>query len=172
MEAQKKVTSHILKAAIIAILMNAVQFFAYSKHEIKAPTYSIVAYAIFFVGIVVSGLIYKKQIEKTLTFGAAFGHSFKTVATVIIFHFVLFLLAVKLIFPWIPDAAVADASLQMKKLGFTPDQMKESLNRSRQYFVPLTMGTMIVGYGILGLIASAVSSALIAGKSNRSIANV
>lgn len=164
---EKKITSHILVAAVIAILMNAVMYLSYAQHEIKNFTYSVIVYAIYFIGIILGTVLYKKQINKSLTFADAFGRSFKTAATVMIFHFFLFVLAVKFIFPYVQDLSIADASQTLKKMDFTPEQIKESLTRSRQYFIPLTLGTMVVGYGFIGLIASAVASVLTSGTNKQ-----
>ena len=110
---EKKITSRITKGLIITFLLIATDLVLQKIYNNVVPEGSryMTRLIIVFLGVLVSCIIYGKQVEGKLSFGEVFAHGFRTTAVIAFLMAVYTFIAVKFIYPP-PDAAEMDAAVK------------------------------------------------------------
>lgn len=120
-----------------------------------------ISYAIVLGGIIWSCIHYAQQMNGNVTFGNVFAHGFKVTATLIVITVVYTFLSMKLIFPEMTDKIIEVAAKEMEKnKNLTDEQVKSALDMTRKFMMPFMIGGIILGYGILGAISSAIGAGI------------
>ena len=158
---EKKVTSHVSKGLIISLILIVFSVVLhFSGQQLKNPSIGYLAYVILIGGVIWACITYGKERDHRVTFGNVFGHGFKVTAVVtcisIVFTVIFFL-----IFPEIKEQSLDAARLEMEK---NPQMNDESIEQglamvSRMFFIFL-IGAIIIGYLIVGAIASLIGAAV------------
>jgi NADH:ubiquinone oxidoreductase subunit 6 (subunit J) len=94
-----------------------------------------------------------------VTYGNVFAHGFKVTATLIVITVVYTLLSMKVLFPEMTDKIIENAATEMEKnKQLTDDQIKSALDMTRKFMLPFAIGGIILMYGFIGAISSAIGA--------------
>jgi hypothetical protein len=115
---------------------------------------------IFFAAIIWACINYANQLKGNLTYGNAFTHGFKTTAAVTAIMIVFTVVTVKFLFPESLDEALQQAESEMEKGNMSDDQIETGIAFTRKFFVPLAIGGVLLGYLVVGVIASLIGAAV------------
>ncbi|HEY8388193.1 MAG TPA: DUF4199 domain-containing protein [Parasegetibacter sp.] len=155
---ENKITSHITKGLVIALILMVFSVIIYLTGNNTASWAQWSSFAIFMGGIVWSCANFANQKEGNITFGNVFAHGFKT-STVVACLMVVFLLLMNAVFPEIKDMAIDQAREELyKQPGLSDDQIDMSLNMVSQYYTVMMIGGTLLGYILLGLVASLIGA--------------
>lgn len=110
---EKKITSRITKGLIIVGLLIVIDLVLQKTYHNVVPegVRYMPRLIIVFLGVLVSCIVYAKQVEEKLSFGEVFAHGFKTTAVIAFLMAMYTFIAVKFIYPP-PDAAEMDAAVK------------------------------------------------------------
>jgi len=158
---EKKVTSHITKGLVIALILFVLDIIAGFAHFKFATWWRWIPSIILLAAIIWACLNFAAQKNHDVTFGNIFGHGFKTSVVVACITIVFSLLSIFLIFPETKDVALEEARKQMEAKGtLSQDMIDQSLEITRKMFVPFAIIGVIVGSVIVGAIASLIGAAV------------
>jgi hypothetical protein len=158
---EKKVTSHITKGLVIALILFVLDIIAGFAHFKFATWWRWIPSIILLAAIIWACLNFAAQKNHDVTFGNIFGHGFKTSVVVACITIVFSLLSIFLIFPETKDVALEEARKQMEAKGtLSQDMIDQSLEITRKMFVPFAIIGVIVGSLIVGAIASLIGAAV------------
>jgi tetratricopeptide (TPR) repeat protein len=126
---QTRITSHIIKAIVIAVVLMAWDYFIAHKTTLNLPLVVRLLPAIWMVaGVAVSGIIYDNQTNGSQRFGDVFAHGFKTTAMVAVIIAVYTFIIIKFVFP--PTAH--DIELNMKALMEQGGMLEQEARRNAE----------------------------------------
>ncbi|MCU0336508.1 MAG: DUF4199 domain-containing protein [Sediminibacterium sp.] len=115
---------------------------------------------LFFAGIIWACIDYAKQKQGEVTFGNVFGFGFKVSAAVAAIVAVYSILAVTTIFPEMKDQAIEAARKSMEdNPKLNEEQIDQALQMTSKMFVPFMIGGVLLGFALIGAIASLVGAA-------------
>ncbi len=158
---EQKIVSPIQKGIIITLLLIVFCLIIYFTGQIEYKALSYLQYVILFGGILWTCIYYAKQMNSNVTFGNVFAHGFKTTAVIAALMAVYTFIAVKFLFPDIIDKSLDMAKKQMESKGSLSDeQVQQSLDMVRKFFVPFAMGGILVMFALIGVIASLIGAAV------------
>lgn len=158
---ETKHTTPVIKGLIISFVLILFGVILYITNQYQNNAINSIQYLILVGGIIWSCLYYAKQKDYNVTFGNIFAEGFKTTAFIIGMMAVYTALSVKLIFPEMVDKVVEASREQMQKQGkVTEEQMNQSLDLVRRFFLPFAIGGIIVIFGIVGAVASLIGAAV------------
>jgi|KBSMisStaDraftv2_1062788.scaffolds.fasta_scaffold46330_2 Protein of unknown function (DUF4199) len=166
---EQKVTSPVLKGVIITLLLIVLGLIVYFANQMENSAIQYIQYAILCIGIIWSCVSYAKQLNGNVTFGNVFAHGFKTTAVVIVLLAIYTFISVKFLFPDIVDKSMEIAKKKMESSGrsMSDEQIQQSLDMVRKFFIPFLLGGLIVMFAIFGAISSLIGAA-VAKKNPRS----
>lgn len=159
---EQKVTTPVVKGVIITLLLIVFGLVIYFTNQIGNSTIGYLQYVILVAGIIWSCVSYAKQMNGNVTFGNVFGHGFKTTAVAAALLAVYTFIAVKFLFPDIVDQSleIAKKKMQESQPNMSDDQMQQSLDMVRKFFIPFAIGGILFGFAIIGAISSAIGAAV------------
>lgn len=159
-DSTKKITSTSTKGIVIALILIVLMLATYFANiKVDGPV-QYIGYAVFIGGIIWSVNIYGKQINYDATFGNYFAHGFKVSAVVTVLMIIYLLIFVNL-FPDFKEQAIAQARLKInEKNNLTEDQISQALEFTRKFFMLFLIGGTLVGYLLVGAIASLIGAAV------------
>lgn len=157
---EQKVSTPVQKGLIISLLLIVFGLILYFTDQIANKTLGYIQYVILIGGIIWACISYAKQMNGNVTFGNVFVHGFKTTAFIAALMAVYTFLSVKFLFPDIIDKSLDIARTEMaKNKDLSEEQIGQALDITRNYFVPFTIGFILIGFAILGVIASLIGAA-------------
>jgi hypothetical protein len=158
---ETKPTKPAVYGLIISLILIVFGLVTYFTNQTQNKALNSVAFFIFLFGIILSCIQYAKQMNGNVTFGNVFAHGFKTTAVIIVIEAVYTFISYKFIFPDMVEKGleIARKSMEEKK-NMTEEQINQGIEITRKFFVPITIGSIILLFGILGLVASAIGAAL------------
>ena len=155
--------------ALILIILALVTYFA--KIKPNGPV-QWVGYAIFIGGIIWSIYSFGKQVNYNSTFGNYFAHGFKVsafVTAIMIIYVIIFIV----LFPDFKENAIDEARKAMQeKNNLTPDQISQGIEMTRKFFIVFLIGGTLIGYLIIGAIASLVGAAITKKQPNNMVGDI
>jgi NADH:ubiquinone oxidoreductase subunit 6 (subunit J) len=159
---EKKATTPIVKGVIITLLLIVFGLIIYFTNQIENTALSYFQYVILCVGIIWSCISYAKQMNGNVTFGNVFGHGFKTTAVIAALLAVYTFISVKFLFPDIVDKSldIAKKKIEESNPNMSDEQMEQSLEVVRKFFVPFAIGGILLMYAIIGAISSLIGAAV------------
>lgn len=111
------------------------------------------------IGLIISCIVFAKQQNGNVTFGNVFAHGFKTTAAIIVIMVLYTVVSINFLFPEMIDLAVNQARIDMEKRGdLNDDQITQAIQMSRKFFTPFAIGGIVLGFGIIGVIASLIGA--------------
>lgn len=158
---EKKVTSHVTKGLIIALVLFVIDIIAGFAHFKFATWYRWLPLLIFLAAIIWACINFAAQKNHDVTFGNIFGHGFKTSVVVACITIIFTLLSIYLIFPETKDLALDEARKQMEAKGnLSQDVIDQSLEFTKKMFVPFAIIGVIFVFLLGGAIASLIGAAI------------
>ncbi len=149
-------TSKGITIALIMIVLSLAMYFL----DIQNAAMGWISYGIFFIGIILSVSIYGKQINYNSGFGNYFTNGFKVTALVTAIM-VIFMAIFIIAFPEVKEKALEAQKEAMNKMGTLNDeQMKQSSELTRKFFMVFTIGGTLLQYIILGTLASLIGAGI------------
>jgi hypothetical protein len=157
---EKKVTSPLVKAIIITLLLAVMDIVAGFAHFKFSLWYRWVPTIILFIAFIWVAISYASQKDGNVTFGNIFSHGFKTSAIAACLSIIFALLSVLVIFPESKDVALEEARKQLEQKGdLSEENINTALEITRKFFLPFAIGGALVGTIIIGIIGSLVGAA-------------
>jgi hypothetical protein len=159
---EQKVASPVSKGVIITLLLIVFGLIIYFTNQMDNSAIQYIQYAILSVGIIWSCISYAKQLNGNVTFGNVFAHGFKTTAVIAALLAVYTFISVKFLFPDIVDKSMEIAKKKMESSGnnMSDEQIQQSLDMVRKFFIPFAIGAILVMFAIIGAISSLIGAAV------------
>ena len=157
---EKKVTSPALKGVIISLVLIVLSLIIQFLHLTQNKGFSFLQFIILMGGLIWSAISYSKQMDTNVSFGGVFTHAFKTAAAVTAIMVVYTIISIKLISPEIVDTALNQARTGMEAKNMSDDQIDTALAFTRKFFLPLTIGGIILSFLIMGVIGAVIGAAV------------
>ncbi|RFM25609.1 DUF4199 domain-containing protein [Deminuibacter soli] len=146
---------------IISLVLIVFNLVVYFTHQMENRPLGSVSFLILIGGIIYGCIEYAKQNNGNVTFGNVFAHGFKITAVVIVIQALYTVLSIKVLFPDIIDITIDTARKKMIEEGkATPEQIQQGLDMTRKFFMPFAIGGIIIAFGVVGAIASAIGAAV------------
>lgn len=156
---ENTVTSHIVKGAILSLISIVLSVIVSVFNLYEMSWLSLINYAIFLGGLIYGAILYANQNNNNVTYGNVFAHGFKTASIVIVFTSIYTIVAIKFLFPEMIDIT---SEIQRKQLSENPkmtdEMIEQSLDFVKKFYLPLTLGGIIIINGLLGAIGAAIGA--------------
>ena len=102
---------------------------------------------------------FAKQKEGNVTFGHVFAHGFKTTAAIIVIMVICTVISTTFLFPDIIEKIMEQSKVEMEKGGkLTDEQITQSMEMVKKFFIPFAIGGIILMFGIIGAIGSLIGA--------------
>jgi NADH:ubiquinone oxidoreductase subunit 6 (subunit J) len=158
---EQKVTSPIVKGVIITLLLIIYGLVIYFTNSIGNKNLGYLQYVILLGGIIWSCILFAKQTNGNVTFGNVFAHGFKTTAVIAALTIIYTFISVKFLFPDIVDQSLDAAKKQMEsQKNLSDEQMQQALDMVRKFFLPFAIGGIVLGFALIGAVASLIGAAV------------
>ena len=157
---ETKVTSHIVKGLIIALILIVFGIAIYLGGLIGNKSVAMVQYLILFVGICYGCISYSNQLNHNVTFGNVFTHGFKITAVTTVIMVAYTVIAIKFIFPEMVNLSLDQARESLEKNNMSDEQIEKATSLTKKFFLPFAIAGILVGFMIFGLISSLIGAAI------------
>jgi len=157
---EKKVTSPAVKGVIISLVLIVLSLIIQFLHLSKNKGFSSLQFIILMAGLIWSAISFSKQMDANVSFGSLFTHAFKTAAAVTAIMVVYTIISIKFISPEIIDTALQEARTGMEAKNLSDDQIDTAISFTRKFFLPLTIGGIILSFLIMGVIGAVIGAAV------------
>ncbi len=156
---EEKIVQPWMKGLIISLFTIVLGIGLYLTDLWQDKMLSSISWIIVIGGIIWSCIHYAKQMQGDVTFGNVFAHGFKVTATLIVITVIYTLLSMKVLFPEMTDKIIENAATEMEKnKQMSDEQIKQALDMTRKFMMPFAIGGIILGYAVVGAIASAIGA--------------
>jgi energy-coupling factor transporter transmembrane protein EcfT len=142
--------------ALAMIIVGAV--FQVAKLSTK-PGIQYIPFAVMLVGLILNAQAYSKANNADITFGQAFGSSFKATAIIAIV-FVAWSFIALMIWPEIYDQAIEKVQLDLEKKHMSEEQIDATLGMTKKFFKPFMAAGALFGTLFFGAIFSLIAAAI------------
>jgi hypothetical protein len=158
---EKKVTSPLVKALIISLLLAVLDIIAGFANFKYATWYRWVPAILLLVALIWACINYASQNNGNVTFGNTFAHGFKVSAVAACFSIIFVILSIYLIFPDTKDIVLEQSRKQMEEKGnLSEENINAALDITRKLFFPFAIGGALIGTIIIGTIGSLIGAAV------------
>jgi hypothetical protein len=159
---QPKSISAPAKGLIIALIMIVYSLIIYFAGLYSNKTLTLIQYIIFGGGIIWSCIDYaKNNVDGTTTFGNTFAHGFKVTAAITAIVAVYTYFSLKFLMPEMMDYSIEEARKGMiANNQMTTEQIDQALAMTKKFFIPFTIGGLLVAFLIFGVIFSLIGAAV------------
>lgn len=156
---EQKITQPWIKGIIISLILIVYGIILYFTGQSQNKSLGLLQLVILIVGLVITCVGFAKQHNGNITFGNVFAHGFKTTAAIIVIMVFYTVIAINFLFPEMIDIAVNQARIDMEKIGdLNDEQITQAIEMSRKFFTPFAIGGIVLGFGIVGVIASLIGA--------------
>lgn len=151
-----------VKGIVITLLLVIFGLIIYFTNQVENTSLGYLQYIILVGGVIWSCISYSKQMDGNVTFGNVFAHGFKTTAVVAALLAVYTFISVKFLFPDIVDKSmeVARKKMEESQSGMSDEQIQNSLDTVRKFFLPFAIAGILFGFAIIGAISSLIGAAV------------
>jgi uncharacterized membrane protein YciS (DUF1049 family) len=166
---KEKITSHIVKGAIISLLLILINLTGQVTKWAYQSWFGWIEIILFLIGILIATLYYGKQMNNQVTFDQLLTHGFKTSSVVICFVFVYSFLSLYVLFPGFVENKMRLDLVQVRLLGKSDLEIKQYLANVKKIILAKDLMLNL----ITGAAGSLLGSLLIkkSAKSNLSTIN-
>ena len=116
--------------------------------------------AVFIGGIIWGCTSFAKDMGGNVTFGNVFAHGFKIAAAITAIMVVFTAISLTFINPEAKNIALEEARRRLEEGKMNDDQIDQTLAITRDYFLPMAIGGILLTYLIVGLITSLIGAAV------------
>lgn len=156
---EQKITQPWIKGLIISLILIIYGIVLYFTGQSQNKSLGLLQLVILVIGLIISCIVFAKQQNGNVTFGNVFAHGFKTTAAIIVIMVLYTVVSINFLFPEMIDLAVNQARIDMEKRGdLSDDQITQAIQMSRKFFTPFAIGGIVLGFGIIGVIASLIGA--------------
>lgn len=164
---ENKITSHLVKGAIIASICVLISIIVQVFNLYEAQWLSWISYLVIVGGIAYSCVLYSNQNNHNVTFGNLFAHGFKATAVIIVIQTVYTFIAIKFLFPEMLDKIIEISRKKMEENPKMTDEMiEQGITMTKKYFLPFAIGGSIIGTAFIGAIGGLLGAAISKKNSN------
>ncbi|HLY69855.1 MAG TPA: DUF4199 domain-containing protein [Puia sp.] len=157
----KKVTSPLVKALIISLLLAVLDMIAGFAKFKYATWFPWVSSILLLVAIMWACINYVSQNNGDVTFGNAFAHGFKVSAIAACFSIIFVILSIYIISPDTRDIVLERTRKQMEEKGnLSEENINAALDITRRLFLPFAIGGALIGTILVGTIGSLIGAAV------------
>lgn len=158
---ETKPTKPAVYGLLISLMLVILNLALYFTNQSMNRGLSSIGYIVLVGGIIYACVQYAKQLGGNVTFGNVFAHGFKVTAVAIVIMVIYTVIFVKLLYPDIIDVTLDMARKNMQEKGkMTEEQINQALEMTRKFYLPFAIGGIIIAFGIIGGIASAIGAAV------------
>ncbi len=158
---EQKIATPVQKGLIISLILIVIGLVLYFTNQIANKSLGYLQYAVLIGGIIWACISYAKQMNGNVTFGNVFAHGFKTTAFIAALMAVYSFISVKFLFPDIIDKTLDIARAEMSSnKDLSEDQIGQALEMTRKFFVPFTIGFILIGFALMGALGSLIGAAV------------
>jgi hypothetical protein len=160
---EKKVTTHITKGILIALVLFVFDLIGgFTRLKFSGSSwYNWVSTILLLVAIIWAVANYGRQLDNNVTFGNLFAFGFKTSAVVACITLIFALLSMFVIFPDTRDLALEQARKQLEERGNMSDEtINQALDMTKRMFLPFAIAGVILGTLIIGAIGALIGAAI------------
>lgn len=158
---EQKIATPVQKGLIISLILIVYGLILYFSNQIGNKTLGYLQYAILIGGVIWACISYAKQMDGNVTFGNVFAHGFKTTAFIAALMAVYTFISVKFLFPDIIDKSMDMIRAEMaNNKDLSEDQVSQALEMTKKFFLPFAIGGILVGFALIGAVASLVGAAI------------
>jgi NADH:ubiquinone oxidoreductase subunit 6 (subunit J) len=156
---ETKIVQPWMKGLILSLITITYSIALYLTDLWQNKSLGYISYVVVIGGIIWSCIHYAKQMDGNVTYGNVFAHGFKVTATLIVITVIYTILSIKVIFPEMMDKILEMTARELEKnKDLTDAQAKSALDMTSKFIFPFMIGGIILMYGILGAIASAIGA--------------
>lgn len=157
----QKDKSHILKGAVLGIVWVIFGLTVYLTHRLDDRFLGILPYFILVIGLAFIGILHGREKAGNVTFGNVFAYCFRALAVAVIIEIVWTALSVKIFFPGIVEQTIDIARQQMETMkGISDENIEKQLAVTRRFYLPFSIGGIILMSAIIGAIGSLIGAVL------------
>lgn len=156
---EQKITQPWIKGLIVSLILIIYGIVLYFTGQSQNKSLGLLQLVILVIGLIISCIVFAKQQNGNVTFGNVFAHGFKTTAAIIVIMVLYTVVSINFLFPEMIDLAVNQARIDMEKRGdLNDDQITQAIQMSRKFFTPFAIGGIVLGFGIIDVIASLIGA--------------
>ncbi|MEP6948072.1 MAG: DUF4199 domain-containing protein [Ginsengibacter sp.] len=169
---EKRITSTTTKGLFIALILIIISLSTYFANvDVNGPV-KWVGFVIFISGVIWSVSSYGKQVKYNSTFGNYFAHGFKVSAVVTILMIIYLAIFIAL-FPDFKEKILEQTRAGMRQNDkMTEEQITQAMEISRKFFMVGLIGFTLLGYLIIGALASLVGAAITKKQPDKFVADI
>jgi amino acid transporter len=157
---ETKVTSPVIKGLLITLVLTIIGFVGRMANLQYETWFAWLSYGLLITAIIISCIIYSNQLNHNVTFGNVFANGFKTTAVVTCLT-ILFMVILLLAMPEMKEEMIEHMQKQAEKgSSATEEQLEQSRELIPKMFWVFVIGGILLGYLIMGCIASLIGAAI------------
>lgn len=158
---ETKPTSAAIKGVILSLVLIVFSLVTIYTDQMQNRALGIIPIVILLGGVIWGCVTYSKQMDHNVTFGNIFAHGFKMTAAVIAIMAIYTLLLFLVINPGLKEVSLEQARAEMEKQANLSESDRENaIQMTERLFLPITIGSIIVIYGLVGCIAALIGGAV------------
>jgi NADH:ubiquinone oxidoreductase subunit 6 (subunit J) len=156
---ETKIVQPWMKGLILSLVLIFLSIVLYFTNQSQNKVWGWLQSAIIMGAIIWSCIYYAKQMDGNVSFGNIFAHGFKMTAAMIVIFCIYTVISIKFLFPEMLDKIMEQAALEAdKRGGASEEQIKAGLDMFRKFFMPITIGSIMLMFAFLGAISSAIGA--------------
>ena len=158
---EQKVVQPWVTGLILSLALIAFSIVLYVTGQSENKIWGWVQSLLIMATLIWSCINYAKQMNGNVSYGNVFAHGFKTTAAMIAIFSVYTFISSKYIFPEMIDKLIERATKEMEAKGnVTDEQINAGLSVLKKFFIPISIGTIMLTFSLLGAIASAIGAGI------------
>lgn len=157
---ENKVTTPVVKGLLLSLILIVFGLVLHFTGQSMNKSLGSIQYVIIVGGIVWGCIVFANQMESNVSFGNIFAHGFKITAVVAVITVVYTILSFKIFFPEMMDLALEETTKQLEKNNMSQDQIDQTIEMTKKFFVPFAIAGVLVGTVFIGAISALIGAAV------------
>ncbi|MCW3119159.1 MAG: hypothetical protein JWM28_3241 [Chitinophagaceae bacterium] len=153
--------SHQIKGLLVALIIIIIGIGGYFGGLAYESWFGWISFGVLVLSVIWGVVYYAQQLDGRVSFGDLFVHGFKMSIVTVLILLIYTVIAVTLLFPEMREKGMEIARQRLEEQGkLTSDQIDQTLGVVKNFFWPITIGTILLGNLIFGCIASLIGAAV------------
>lgn len=158
---ENKITPAWMKGLLISLVLIVIALILFFTGQAQNKSLGWIQFIIMLAGIIWGCLQYAKQMNGNVTFGNVFAHGFKITAGIAAITAIYTFIALKFIYPEMMDLSLEQAQKDMEANNkMSDEQIEQGLAMVRRFFIPFTIGGLLLMSAVIGCIGSLIGAAV------------
>lgn len=158
---ENKISSPAAKGILIALILIVLSLTLQLLDLSQNKSIGSLLFVILVFGLIWAARTYAAQNNANVTFGNVFAHCFKTNAAVTALMIVFTLISIKFISPEQVTIAMDEARANLEDRNMSDEQIDQALEITKKFFLPLTIGGILLIYIVVGVVGSLIGAAVV-----------